>query len=172
MTNRINRSNMRLMMKQLRTVADLLGYKVTINRRKVKFYHTLMICWPEAYCDFVHKRISITIYGRPARRSIIHTFAHEIRHAIHANNGLFKDYYRQEPFIWVKGPVHMRNSTASTIKAFNLKNAWLAERDCDRWGNKFLAHYGVKPMKTKYYYWATAAYRINKVLESCRQNGK
>lgn len=164
---------MRKMMKQLRAIADLLEYKVTIRRQKVQFVmvspkRKLVVCWPEGLCSILDKKISIVIHGRPSRRSVIHTFAHEIRHAIHQNAGLFKDYYRKKPRQWAICSALCRSRTAYQIEKFNLKNAWLAERDCDKWGNKFLVSFGIEPLTLRTYrYDQTSAYKINKMLNDC-----
>lgn len=58
----------------------------------------------------------------------LHCFAHEVRHALHKNEGLFRSYYK----------------ALDTGTIPNMGVAARAENDCHRWGHKFLNKWGVK----------------------------
>lgn len=125
----------------------------------------------------LNSRIAIiTVYGRAPRWKILYVMAHELRHAQHHHNGLYKDYYRKD----IRRLYNWARSSAKTpmpnIKLPCLKTAFLAERDCDKFAKKWLIANGIvseaydhKPfyVGTRGFYSTMAYYLVQSVKEKC-----
>lgn len=168
MTKRISKSKMRTLTKELRSLAAKYGCKIKLYRRPIIWnrYESGKPNFGEVRGNYAgkHKEIVVTAYGRPARRAILATIAHEVRHAEHDVKGLFAEYYQphhQEALRFIRGHA---SSLPQGFKRPCNKTAFLAENDCNKWADKFLVRNGIEPMNEKYDYRDTMSYHINSWL--------
>lgn len=122
----------RALMKELRGIAYDLECDIRIQYKKPFHYGEFCpgVC---GSFNIAKNRINIIIRGRPSRRDILYTLAHEVRHAMHLAQGYFPHYYK---------PISKRK--------LNLGVAVRAERDCDKWANKWLKSKNLRPIKELY----------------------
>lgn len=152
--SRISLSQYRKILKELRQQFQRLGYEMRLYRRNIIWHR-----WGDIHpnfgeikgnCSALHKKATITSFGKNGRRAILKTIAHELRHAIHAHHGLFKDYYRLENEIVARG-LNRGQLPPDNYKLPSRSIATRAERDCDRWANHFLMRHQIAPKYQKPY---------------------
>lgn len=170
MKTRINNSQYRKYLKEVKSFADLLGVTVVIHRRAIIWsrYGSQGPNFSEVrgYHDMYKKKIVVTLHGRPARRKVLHVLAHELRHALHVKEGLYKNYYNPKVGrcidLLLKG---VKIDAKMIVRPSNLV-ALMAERDCDKFADKWLADRNIKAMNlSPYPNYMTIAYQINQYFD-------
>lgn len=169
MKNRISKSEMRILTKELTSLAEKYGCKVKIRRRPIVWNR-----YGEGKPNFGEvrglyagnlKEISVVIYGRPARRKILACLAHEVRHAEHDVLGLFNDYYRKGFYEAVQFVNGNAKKLSKGFKKQCTKTAFLAENDCNKWADKFLVRNNIKPINEVYPFRSTVVWYLNERLK-------
>jgi hypothetical protein len=96
------------------------------------------------YYDMQDKRCVVTVYGRKSRWMVLHTMAHEVRHAIQHAEGLFAEHWRKEDVkrMW-KWATSKRFTQPPNCARLDPRVGWLMERDADKWAAKWLTARGV-----------------------------
>lgn len=137
----VNKKRYNQLLKELREIAGFCGFTIQLRKREViyKRHGENRPNFGEmyGYCDSVKRKLTVVYFGKVGRAKILWVMAHEVRHAIHVNMNMFKDYY------------DLRHREASTTldkdgvlpdgyKPPDLAVAVRAERDCDRWAFKWL----------------------------------
>ena len=130
----IRKKEYRALLKEFRAEFAKVGCTLTVYKRPICWtavQNGTHRRWGTTYGVFLedHKRAIVTFRGKPAKWQILHTIAHELRHAQHSYEGIFKDYNE------------------------NILVAWRAERNCDTFGLTYLAQRGiiVPEMKARAY---------------------
>lgn len=170
----ISLSEFRGHMKMLRNIAHFSDVKLVIYRRPHKIVrhidpntgHPAEFRASGVFGYYAQnlKSATISIFGNPSRSEVLHTIAHEIRHAIHVKEGLFKDYYRpKDATEWLNYALGSTDERPRA-KLQNLRTAWMAEIDCNKWADQFLIDRGLLPLNEPYNYKDTAAYRIRVLI--------
>src|SRR5690554_1533697 len=120
--------------KELHKIARSYGFKVVYGRSN--------LMEGSGYFDQHAKIIKVYIGKHKffSRRLALHTLAHEVRHLIHQQEGLYRDYYRPEHQYAIT-TVYKRGRVPKWYNPPNIGVAVRAERDCDSWAFKFLEKY-------------------------------
>ena len=134
------------LMKLLRSEATKLGVKVKFYRRPINY--------PNQYgmaggYNGAEKFIIITAYGNQSYSYVLGVFAHELRHAQHHSQGLYKSYYQTELYDIEKfADLVIKNKK----KLPSAKVAVSAENDCNLFAINFMKSHGFPLKKTSYKY--------------------
>ena len=158
MRKRISKADFLAIKKELISIAHDCGYTVRMTKHPIKQYmyeHGMRYFSIHGTASSFKKRLTVSMNGRPAHHLQLFILAHEVRHALHTKNGLYKDYYRPE----------LETYTQPKIESYKLPCRLIAiraERDCDRWAYNYLKEKGVDlPLPKKYPYNATLAAYIH-----------
>jgi len=142
---------------ELESIAHDLGYTYKIVRRpRLRLHPELSRFVTGSHCEW-SRELRVFVYGKMSYATILFTLAHEVRHAIHVREGLFKSNYGLNKRLM---KLAMRGRK-DQWRWPNLGVAIRAENDCDRWANKFLTDRGEEWQKTNPYpIERTAAWRL------------
>lgn len=138
----VNKKRYNQLLKDLRQIAGFCGFTIQLRKREViyKRYETNIPNFGEiyGYCDSVKRKLTIVYFGKTGRAKILWVMAHEVRHAIHVNTGIYKDYYdlrhREARY-----KLDSDGVLPIGYKPPDLSVAVRAERDCDQWAFKYLS---------------------------------
>ena len=156
---------------ELKKEAKRLGVSIVIRREKIKYPDHFGVSGH--YCSRL-KKISIKILGNQSRAYILAVIAHELRHAIHDNLGIYKDFYHNSDLSSKEYVMQIRSrekdlpSLAIALRAENDCNRfavnWLKERDFPLDQNKKTYASFFQPYP-RYHIWFYHLYREMKNLE-------
>lgn len=130
------------LLKEIKNTAKLLNVELRIYHRPIKYNRNNegKPNYGEMYGSYSQsrKKIICTFFGKIGYGKKLNLLLHELRHAIHDNEGLFKDYYNP---LWEKDIKIIKSSRKKPC----IKTAFLAEVDC----NKF-AYYWLRKKRNLY----------------------
>lgn len=151
---KISYKEMRALMRELRTIAKYHGVEVVVHRKSA-FATGELRCYANGFYDIRKHRAVVTVYGRPSRRAVLAAVAHEVRHGMHVNLGLYDSYYQD-----IDRKIQWNCWKKLSKIPINLGVAKRAEQDCDRWADKWLEGHNIRPYNEEYPSWMTLHHRI------------
>lgn len=164
----ISKSKYLKLLNKIRNNAKELGVNITIYNRPIiwrRFGIYPNFGEHRGYYINNKKRIIVTFYGRIGHGKKLFLLLHELRHAIHHNKGLYKDYYNP---LWddLEKLFEMENPPMPCKRT-----AFLAELDCNRFAYHWLKKEGIKiPKDLRYSPLNTVAYQIHKMYQDHLKN--
>lgn len=171
MKKRISKKLFRALVKEIRQVAESMGTKINLYYRPI-IWNRHGSDGPNfgevrGFHECETRKIVVTCHGKASRRQLLHVLAHELRHAIHYRDGLYKDYYDPEYYAMVALLKAGLELPPQCIQRPSNKIAHLAEMDCNRFAIKWVKERGLEPYtdSISYPYHATSAYGINMYLD-------
>lgn len=145
-----------------------LGYKFNLRRSPIKFSNDGLNYGLNGNCNDRNKTINVNVRGRMGRAEILWVCFHELRHAEHRVDKLFKNYYSKEmdeiiDFIQGMGP-------KPDIIEFDFDTGLEAENDCEDYAASRLKELGISVARRQIYPMENVlSYRLKVELEKRKE---